>query len=220
MPSGFEVRPQGVIQWRTVLIKKKSYTKGVTKMAETQQRLKRIPMSREEFEKLPEGPPFYDYLNGEAIEVNRPTGKHQRIVVYLAFVVDRFLRSHNLGVAYADIDVLLPTGVTVGPDLAVLLTEHLDRYDEQKGDIVGVPDLIAEVLSPTTVAYDRVEKFSEYYRAGVPWVWFIDPDALTIEEFRWTQDGYLLVQAVKAGETFRPKLFPELEINLKTLLGE
>jgi hypothetical protein len=28
------------------------------------------------------------------------------------------------------------------------------------------------------------------------------------------------VQAVKAGETFRPKLFPELEINLKTLLGE
>jgi Uma2 family endonuclease len=54
----------------------------------------------------------------------------------------------------------------------------------------------------------------------VPWVWFIDPDALTIEEFRWTQDGYLLVQAVKAGETFRPTLFPDLDINLKTLLGE
>jgi len=189
-------------------------------MAQTQPRLKRIPMSREDFAKLPEGPPFYDYIGGEAIEVNRPTGKHQRIVVYLAFVVDRFLRSHNLGVAYADIDVLLPTGTVVGPDLAVLLTEHLDRYDEEKGDIIGVPDLIAEVLSPTTAAYDRVEKLAEYHRAGVPWVWLIDQESLTIEEFQWTEGGYLLVQAVKGGETFRPTLFPELTINLKTLLGE
>ncbi len=187
-------------------------------MAEVQQRLKRIPMSREEFERLPEGPPFYDYIGGEAIEVNRPTGRHQRIVVYLAFTVDQFLRSRKLGVAYADIDVLLPTGNTVGPDISVLLSEHIGYYDEQKGDIVGVPDLIVEVLSPSTTSYDRVEKFSEYFRAGVPWVWFVDQDALTIEEFRWTPDGYLLTQVVKSGEAFRPKLFPELEINLKALL--
>jgi hypothetical protein len=38
-------------------------------MAEVREKLKRIPMSREEFEKLPEGPPFYDYINGEAILV-------------------------------------------------------------------------------------------------------------------------------------------------------
>jgi hypothetical protein len=44
-------------------------------MAETKQRLKRIPMSKEEFAKLPEGPPFYDYIGGEAIEVNRPTAE-------------------------------------------------------------------------------------------------------------------------------------------------
>ncbi len=49
-------------------------------MAEVQQRLKRIPMSREEFEKLLEGPPCCDYINGEAIEVDRPTGRHQHIV--------------------------------------------------------------------------------------------------------------------------------------------
>ncbi|MFN4179600.1 MAG: Uma2 family endonuclease [Armatimonadota bacterium] len=189
-------------------------------MSEVIQRLKRIPMSREEFEKLPEGPPYYDYIGGEAVEVNRPTGRHQRIVVYLAFIIDQFLRSRNLGVAYADIDVLLPIGTTVGPDISVLLTEHLDRYDEQKGDIFGVPDLVVEVLSPTTAAYDRVEKFAEYFRAGVPWVWFVDQDALTIEEFRWTPEGYLLSQAVKAGEVFRPKPFPELEINLKALIGD
>jgi len=189
-------------------------------MAEVAQRLKRIPMSREEFEKLPEGPPFYDYIGGEAIEVNRPTGKHQRIVVYLTFTIDQFLRSHRLGVAYADIDVVLPTGNTVGPDISVLLTEHLDRYDEQKGDIFGVPDLVIEVSSSSTAEYDRVEKMRVYLQAGVPWVWLIDQNALTIEEFQLTHDGYLLKQVVKSCETFRPSLFPDLEINLKSLVGE
>ncbi len=189
-------------------------------MAEVQAKPKRIPMSREEFEQLPEGPPFYDYLRGEAVEVNRPTGRHQRIVVYLAFMLDSFLRANKLGVAYADIDVALPTGSVVGPDISVLLTEHLDRYDERKGDIIGVPDLIVEVLSPTTAHYDRAEKMNEYRRAGVPWVWLIDQDFLTVEECRWTEEGYLLVQVVKGGEVFRPHLFPQLEINLKALIGE
>jgi len=176
-------------------------------------------MSREEFEKLPEGPPYYDYIGGEAIEVNRPTGKHQRIVVYLTFALDQFLRSRQLGVAYADIDVLLPTGTVVGPDISVLFSEHLDRYNEQKGDIEGVPDLVVEVLSPTTASYDRVDKFAEYFRAGVPWVWFVDQEALTVEEFKWTVDGYLLTQVVKSGETFKPKALPDFELNLKALLG-
>ncbi len=189
-------------------------------MAETKQRLKRIPMSKEEFEKLPEGPPFYDYLNGEAIEVNRPSGRHQTIVGLLWHLLLTFLSATGLGKVWFDIDVLLPTGDVVGPDISLLLAEHLDRYDEEKGDIIGVPDLVVEVLSPTTREYDRVEKMRVYHRAGVPWVWLIDQETLTIEEFRWTQDGYLLVQAVKAGETFHPKLFPDLEINLKTLLGE
>lgn len=193
-------------------------SKEVFAMEEVKQRLKRIPMSREEFEKLPEGPPYYDYIGGEAIEVNRPTGRHQRIVVYLAFVVDQFLRSRNLGVAYADIDVLLPTGVTVGPDISVLFTEHLDRYDEQKGDIIGNPDIVVEVLSPTTASYDRIEKFAEYQQAGVPWVWFADQEALTVEEFQWTPNGYLLTQVIKSGEVFRPKALPEIELNIKGLL--
>lgn len=40
-------------------------------------------MSREQFEKLPEGPPFYDYTHGEAIEAKRPSGRHQQIQMRL-----------------------------------------------------------------------------------------------------------------------------------------
>lgn len=189
-------------------------------MAEVKVGLKRIPMSREELEKLPEGPPYYDYLNGEAIEVNRPTGRHQDIVGVVWHALRNYLHQRNLGKAWFDIDVLLPMGMVVGPDISVLLREHLDRYEEQRGDIVGVPDLVVEVLSPTTASYDRVEKMRAYFQAGVSWVWLIDQETLTIEEFHWTEEGYLLTQTVGSGEVFRPRLFPDWELNLKALLGE
>jgi Uma2 family endonuclease len=48
--------------------------------------VRRIPMSREQFLQLPEGPPFYDYVNGEAIEVNRPSVRHQYILIRLAWI--------------------------------------------------------------------------------------------------------------------------------------
>ena len=189
-------------------------------MAEIQQRLKRIPMSREEFEKLPEGPPFYDYIVGEAIEVNRPTGRHQHIVGRLWNALADHLYANNLGDCWFDIDVNLPTGSTVGPDISVLFTEHLDRYDKQKGDIFGAPDIVIEVLSPTTEEYDRTDKLTEYHRSGVQWVWFVDQETLTIEEFQWTPEGYLLKQVVKGGDIFRPKALPGFEVNLKALLRE
>lgn len=187
-------------------------------MSQVVQRLKGIPMSREEFEKLPEGPPYYDYIGGEAVEVNRPMGKHQEIVGVIWFTLRLFLTERNLGRAWFDIDVLLPTGMTIGPDISVLLSEHLDRYDEQKGDIVGVSDLVVEISSPSTAEYNRVDEMKVYQQVGVPWVWLVDQDSLTVKGFQWTSEGYLRANAVKGEEEFRPKLFPDLAINLKALL--
>jgi Uma2 family endonuclease len=189
-------------------------------MAEVREKFKRIPMSREEFEKLPEGPPFYDYINGEAIEVNRPTGRHQHVVGRLWHAIVDHLQANNLGECWFDIDVLLPTGSVVGPDISILFSEHLDRYDKQKGDIIGAPDIVVEVSLPTTIEYDRTSKLSEYHRSGVQWVWFVDQETLTVEEFQWTPEGYLLRQVVKGGDVFRPRALEGFEVNLKRLLRE
>jgi len=189
-------------------------------MAETLVRPKRVPMSREELAKFPEGPPYYDYINGEAIEVNRPTGRHQKIVVRLCNLLMDYTHDKQVGDVWADIDVLLPTGEAVGPDISLLLKEHLDRYDERRGDIIGVPDLVVEVSSASTAEYDRIEKMRAYHEAGVPWVWLIDQESLAVEEFQWTPEGYLRVNAVKGGEVFRPKLFPDIAVDLKALLWE
>jgi Uma2 family endonuclease len=177
-------------------------------------------MTFEEFNRLPEGPPYYDYVNGEAVEVNRPSMRHQDILVCLTFALRQHARSNGLGVVGADVDVQLPSGNVFGPDIVFLNKEHLNYLDAEKGDVYGAPDLIVEVLSPSTAAYDRFEKLAHYHRAQVPWVWFIDQETLLPEELEWKPEGYLVTVRAENGPVFRPKLFPGLEINLKALLGE
>jgi Uma2 family endonuclease len=179
----------------------------------------RIRMSLEEFERLPEGPPFYDYIDGEAIEVNKPTGRHQDIEHETTHSLKSFVRPRGLGRVYHNIDVRLPMGNWVGPDIEFIASEHLDRYDEEKGDLYGAPDLAVEVTSPSTAGYDRVEKFEQYRRANVPWVWIVDQDSLAVEEYQWTADGYLRVGGALGGQVFRPRLFPDLELDVKALTG-
>ncbi len=180
--------------------------------------LKRIPMTVEEFKLLPEGPPYYDYVRGEAIEVNKPTERHGHILLRLGNHLYDHIKAHQLGVVYVEIDVELMEDLWYGPDLIYLSVEHQDRYDEASGDLHGVPDLIVEITSPSNAAYDRVDKFNDYFNAGVPWYWIVDQESLTIEEYQWTRDGYLRVASVRAGQVFRPRLFVGLDINLQALL--
>ncbi len=80
---------------------------------------------------------------------------------------------------------------------------HKEREAElltSSGKIQGVPDLVVEVISPSTRARDTVHKMRIYHEAGVPWYWLIDSETLTIHEYQHTQEGYLLRIAADAGE--------------------
>jgi Uma2 family endonuclease len=181
--------------------------------------LKRIPMSREEFDCLPEGPPYYDYVNGEAVELNRPSAKHQDILVCLTFALRQHIRAGDLGMVAADIDVALPTGIIFAPDIMFLSKDRLDQYDAIKGDVHGSPDLIVEIHSYSTMAYDRLEKTAFCHQAHVDWIWFVEQESLSIEEFHWTPEGYLLIGGAGPGKVFHPHLFPDLAIDIKQLMG-
>ncbi|MCX7993037.1 MAG: Uma2 family endonuclease, partial [Fimbriimonadales bacterium] len=98
---------------------------------------KRTRMSREQFLQLPEGSPYYDYIQGEAIEVNRPTGEHQKLVVWMAYNLWDYVRQNNLGDVWSDINVDLPTGNLVGPDIVYLASENFHLYS--RGSIQGTP---------------------------------------------------------------------------------
>jgi Uma2 family endonuclease len=175
-------------------------------------------MTLEEFRALPEGPPYYEYEEGELILVASYTAEHQDIVGVLSHVLRQFVRHHQLGRVVMEVDVYLPDGRGYIPDFAFLTTEHLDLLSPIDHKIHGAPDLVVEVTS-STPARDRVHKFRVYFGNGVPWYWIIDSNTLAIEEYHATPQGYLRLASVAAGEEFRPQLFPGLVLNLAALLN-
>jgi Uma2 family endonuclease len=175
-------------------------------------------MTLEDFRALPEGPPYYEYEEGELILVVSPTPEHQDIIGVLWNVLWQFVRQHQLGRVVMEVDVYLPDGRGYIPDLAYLTTEHLHLLNPIDRKIHGSPDLVVEVTS-STPARDRVHKFRVYFGNGVPWYWIVDSNTLAIEEYHATAQGYLRTASVAPGEVFQPEQFPGLSINLVGLLG-
>ena len=179
----------------------------------------RTKITLEQFWALPEGPPDYEFDQGEVMELPRPHGQHQRVLKRLLGFLDQYVSQNHLGEVWPEIDVELPPGRVYVPDLCYLGSERASHYSEEDGRIHGAPDLAIEIMSPSTMSRDRLRKFNAYFEAGVPWYWMVDPQSLDLEEYRSTPEGYLRTASVEAGDSFQPGLFPGLEINLRELLG-
>jgi Uma2 family endonuclease len=176
-------------------------------------------MTLEEFRQLPEGPPYYEFEEGEIIPMPAPHGKHQEVLTEILIVMVEHIKINRSGKVWPGIDVeFLTLDKSYIPDIVYLSTEHLDRYDEESGKIHGAPDLAVEIVSKSGVGRDRVVKFNTYFAAGVPWYWILDPDSLVIEEYHAEQKGYMRTTAAAEGEIFRPQAMTGLEFNLQELL--
>src|SRR6266446_2870835 len=86
----------------------------------------------------------------------------------------------DLGRVFAGpVDVELGSKNVFQPDVVVILNAHLDRMTQKK--IIGAPDLVVEMASPSTAAYDRLTKYDVYARAGVTEYWIVKPTTRTVE---------------------------------------
>lgn len=113
---------------------------------------------------------------------------------------------------------LSPTRTLI-PDLSYLAADHLDRFSDDIA-IQGAPDLVVEVVSPSTASRDRSGKLRAYHQAGVAWYWLVESDTLLITEFKHTPEGYLVAQSVAASDEFAPALFPGLSLRMADLLPD
>jgi Uma2 family endonuclease len=179
---------------------------------------KTATLTLEEFRALPEGPPFYEFEDGELIPMTSPTKKHQDVLGAFVEALRPFLRTHGLGELCIELDVYLPDGHVYIPDLSFVSRERQTLIDPSDQKIHGIPDLVVEITS-TVPQRDRVRKFDVYYKNGVPWYWIVDSQTLAIEEYQATPQGYLRTASVDAGQEFHPRLFPGLAINLAALLA-
>jgi Uma2 family endonuclease len=142
-----------------------------------------------EFARLPsEGSTRYEVVDGEVCVTPSPTSRHQRLVGKLVTLLTAFAESHRLGTIFpAPLDVLLGEGDYVQPDI-LFVRKGRPHLLTARG-VEGPPDLVVEILSPSTAARDRGIKLGRYRLHGVPEYWIVDPDADTVEVWRLAEDA-------------------------------
>ena len=100
----------------------------------------------------------------------------------------------------------------VEPDLVFVAAEHLSLITEK--NLQGVPDLLVEILSPTTSLRDRREKLALYERVGVPEYWIVNPERNTVQVFRLSGERYAEALELGLGDRLETPLLPGLSIPL------
>jgi Uma2 family endonuclease len=79
------------------------------------------------------------------------------------------------------------------------------------------PDWICEVLSVSTAIVDRTQKQEIYRRQGIPWMWFVDPAARTIEALSNAENGWVVVGSFGGSTEVRIPPFDAVAIDIGTL---
>lgn len=130
---------------------------------------------------MPEDGKRYEAIDGDLHVTAAPSRRHQRVSHRLAVELDRLLEEPGYGVIFeAPFGIEFPeTEEGVQPDLIFVSKERLHIVGEDW--IRGAPDLVVEILSPSTAERDRTIKRKLYERQGVPEYWMVDPDVEEVE---------------------------------------
>ena len=141
-----------------------------------------------EFARLPsDGGSRHEVIDGDLVVTPAPALRHQRIVTRLVGVLLEAVE-RGLGEVFAGpVDVLFAEGDYLEPDLVFVRKARADILSER--GVEGAPDLVIEVASPSTADRDRGIKLQRYRHYGVPEYWVVDPDATTIERWRFESSG-------------------------------
>src|SRR6266849_5267162 len=131
----------------------------------------------------------YEVIDGDLFMTPAPSWQHQSSLMRLSLLVAGWVHGHGLGaVVQAPTGVVLDEENGVQPDLLYVSREHSDRISER--GLEGAPDLVVEVLSPSTEARDRGVKMRRYAAAGVPHYWLLDLRARALEAYVLGDNGY------------------------------
>ncbi len=137
-----------------------------------------------------------EVIDGSLYMMATPSRIHQKISGELFGQLREYLRGKQCEVYAAPFAVRLFEGAEdspenvytmVEPDISVLCSpEKLDDMGSK-----GAPDLIIEILSPSTRRHNRLTKFNLYQRAGVREYWIVDPSDRSVQSFLLENNAYI-----------------------------
>ncbi|MBI4691626.1 MAG: Uma2 family endonuclease [Nitrospirae bacterium] len=167
-----------------------------------------------DYKLLPEGSP-YQLIKGELIMTPAPSPRHQIILGNIVEKVKQFTKDSGTTI-FSPIDVYLGEENAFQPDMVFI---QKDRGEIIKGDgIYGSPDLIVEILSPSSAYYDLKKKFNVYEKHGVREYWIVDPEMKGVDVFLLKADGnFELASKVYESGKVKSEIINGFEITLEEI---
>jgi Uma2 family endonuclease len=185
----------------------------------SQQRTLRRKATIEEFWALPESVLPTEYINGEIIMAPTPTVPHQAVLLNIFRAVDEFVRRNALGsVLVSPLDVVLPTGEVVQPDLFFLTAEEWERARSAKR-VQDAPSFVVEILSPGSVRHDKITKRKLYEQNKIREYWIVDPQARTIAQLVLLRDRHYELTELIESDLIKSTVLTGFEMSIGEMLG-
>lgn len=185
----------------------------------TQSRTRPAPgeWTYDDFLALPDDGNRYEIIEGVLYTVNAPNIDHQYVVTQLIKKLAVFIEEHNLGeVLAAPFEVHLSKSTRpVQPDVLFIKAENWPGAGVSFYD--GVPDLIVEVISPSSIRTDQHIKFNAYEQAGVPEYWIANPKTRSVEIFTLSGREYALLGQYAEDEVIESEALAGIQIITSSL---
>jgi Uma2 family endonuclease len=170
-------------------------------------------MTIREFRLLPEDGRRWELVDGDFLVTPAPSTTHQKVSRMLQYQLMTQLELTGLAeVMDAPVDVVFDEFNVVEPDLVIVSSARSEIIKERA--VEGVPDVLVEILSPSSGDRDRYLKFRLYERFGVREYWIVDPMHGFLEAYRLAESGYQLRERHDCASTLRCPDFPTLEVVL------
>lgn len=156
----------------------------------------------------------YELVEGDLRKMTpAPSVFHQKVSGRIEKALRHWVENRDLGEVYdAPIDVVLSEHNVVQPDILYVSLERLGIIKE--ACIRGAPDLVIEILSPSTAELDQVTKRRIYGRYGVREFWIVDPDGHSIEVAAHNGRELATVQVYPLGTTLESPLLDGFRLKI------
>lgn len=175
-------------------------------------------LTYEDYAGVPEEAGYqYELIDGVLVRDPTPSFHHQRVSRRLQRLLEDYFWEKDPGgeLFNAPLDLALGEYTVIQPDLLYLPGSRPAR----RMPLDTLPELVVEILSPSTSRKDRVTKLNHYQAAGIPHYWIVDPDDGLIEAYQLREGLY--IAAVRACEgAFSHPAYPGLTFDVEALFSK
>ena len=167
----------------------------------------------EDYRRLPDDGRRYEIIQGTLFVTGAPDYDHQFVVHKLHRLLGNPVEENGWGLVLgAPFEVLLPCGIATPVQPDILFFRSGNGPESGDASFAGVPDLIVEVLSPSTRRRDEGIKLESYEEAGVPEYWLVDSRGRTVLVYTLVERRYAELGLFGKEDAVRSVVLPDLRL--------